>query len=138
MIVTTAQLFKCRFDPMKTSIEDGKLPKETDEQKAARADVMERATRRATEVPLGTARAAAAALEHLQVLARIGNPNALSDAATGAQLAFAALKGAQYNVLINLGSLKDKAFAEACLKEANALVLRAEIALQSIDALMTS
>ena len=29
MIVTTAHLFKCRFDPEETSIEDGKLPKET-------------------------------------------------------------------------------------------------------------
>lgn len=93
-----------------------KLPKETDEQKVVRADAMELATRRATEIPLRTTRAAADALEHLQVLARIGNPNARSDAATGAQLAFAALKGAQYNVLINVGSLKDRAFAESCRK----------------------
>lgn len=115
-----------------------KLPKESAEQKTARAEAIERATRRAAEVPLRTARAAMDVLEHLQVLARIGNPNARSDAATGAQLAFAALKGAQYNVLINVGSLKDRAFAESCRKEASDLVLKAQDLLQSIDALMTS
>ena len=115
-----------------------KLPKETDEQKTARAEAIESATRRATEVPLKTARAAVGVLEHLQILARIGNPNARSDAATGAQLAFAALKGAQYNVLINVGSLKDRAFAESCRKEASDLVLKAQDLLQSIDALMTT
>ncbi len=113
-----------------------KLPKEMDAQRAARADSLERATRQATEVPLRTARTALDVLEHLQILARIGNPNARSDAATGAQLAFAALKGAQYNVLINLDSLKDKAFAEECRRKVADLELKARVVLQSFDASM--
>ncbi len=119
-------------------VEAMKLPKESDEQKAARADAIERATRHATEVPLRTARAATQVLEHLQLLARIGNPNARSDAATGAQLAFAALKGAQYNVLINVSSLKDRGFAESCRREAEDLEYKAQALLQSVDSSMTS
>lgn len=109
------------------------LPKETAGDKAARAEALERATRAATEVPLRTARLALEVLEHLAVLAEIGNPNARSDAAAGAQLACAALKGAQYNVLINVPGLKDKDFAEACRKEADDLARRGLDLLQKVD-----
>ncbi len=119
-------------------VEAMRLPKDTDDQKTARAEAIQRATRYATEVPLRTARVAAEVLKNLEVLARIGNPNARSDAATGAQLAHAALKGAQYNVLINIGSLKDKEFAEGCRKEAHDLALTAQGILQEIDRLMIS
>ncbi len=113
-----------------------KMPRETAEEKAVRAAAIEQATRSATEVPLRTVRAAAAVMEQLEVLAGIGNPNARSDAAVGAQLACAALKGAQYNVLINLSGLKDTAFAERCRSEAAALARAAQAALQRIDSLM--
>ncbi|PYV13050.1 MAG: glutamate formimidoyltransferase, partial [Acidobacteria bacterium] len=95
------------------------------------------ATRRATAVPLETARAAAGALELLAELTERGNPNLRSDAATGSQLAFAALKGAQYNVLVNLPALSDAAFAAACRAEAAALVGRGSEALGRVDALLT-
>jgi len=114
-----------------------KLPKESAEEKAARTEALARTTRIATEVPLRTARLAAQALGQLAILAEIGNRNAQSDAATGAQLAFAALKGAQYNVLINLPSLADRAFAEACREEADELARRGQEALQKVDALLT-
>jgi formiminotetrahydrofolate cyclodeaminase len=114
-----------------------KLPKGTDQEKAARLEALEKATRHATEVPLRTARTAAEVLVLLEELAGIGNPNARSDAATGALLAGAALKGAQYNVLINLPGLKDAAFADACRKEVADLALEAQGSLQRIDALMT-
>ncbi len=115
-----------------------KLPKDSEAQKAQRAEAVERSTRGATEVPLRTAHAAAEVLEQLRTLARVGNPNARSDAATGAQLAFAALKGAQYNVLINIASLKDKVFAERCRAEVSDLESNARAILESVDALMTA
>jgi glutamate formiminotransferase/formiminotetrahydrofolate cyclodeaminase len=114
-----------------------KLPKGTDSEKAARLEAMERATRHATEVPLRTARTAAEVLVLLEELAGIGNPNARSDAATGAQLAVAALKGAQYNVLTNIAGLKDTAFADSCRKEVAGFARRAQESLQRIDAMMT-
>ncbi len=74
-------------------------------------------------LPLRTVRLAAAVLERLELLVQIGNLNARSDAAAGAQLAFAALKAGQYNVLINLAGLKDAAFAERSRAEAGRLAL---------------
>ncbi len=114
-----------------------KLPKDTAEEKAARADTLKRATRVATEVPLRTARLACQVLDNLGVLADIGNQNARSDAAAGAQLAFAALKGAQYNVLINIPGLGDRTFGEACRRETNDLVRRGQEILLRVDALAT-
>jgi formiminotetrahydrofolate cyclodeaminase len=113
-----------------------KLPKESDEEKAARAAALEQATRAATEAPMRTAQLASAALEHLAILGEIGNLNARSDAAAGAQLAFAALKGAQYNVLINIPGLGDGAFAEACRREVDKLARKGQEALLKVDALM--
>ena len=114
-----------------------KLPQACEEEKAARAAALEQATRAATETPMRTARLAGAALEHLATLGEIGNPNARSDAAAGAQLAYAALKGAQYNVLINIPGLADHAFAEACRREADDLARMGRDTLLKVDALMT-
>jgi glutamate formiminotransferase/formiminotetrahydrofolate cyclodeaminase len=82
-----------------------RLPKESDEQKAARSAEIERATLDAASTPLKTAKRAVDVLRHLKTLAEIGNPNAMSDVATGAQLALAAAKSASYNVSINLSAL---------------------------------
>ncbi|MGA2263666.1 MAG: glutamate formimidoyltransferase, partial [Acidobacteriota bacterium] len=114
-----------------------RLPKESAEEKTARAEALEGATRAATEVPLLTARLAGEVLGWIRVLAEVGNQNALSDAAAGAQLACAALKGAQYNVLVNLPGLGDRAFGEACRREANDLAGRGQETLHAVDALMT-
>ncbi len=115
-----------------------KLPKNTGEEQSARQEAIQQATRRATEVPLRTAKTAAAAIESLEELVRIGNPNARSDAATGAQMALAALKGAQYNVLINIPGLKNTAFANACRSETAELEQKSREALRRIDQLMTA
>jgi formiminotetrahydrofolate cyclodeaminase len=120
----------------KAVIDATKLPRETDVQKLAREEAIEQATRRATETPLRTARVASGVLSSLEEMARIGNPNALSDAAAGAQLAHAALKAAQYNVLINFAGLKDRAFAEACRRECDELAEQAAECLRRIDQLM--
>jgi formiminotetrahydrofolate cyclodeaminase len=73
----------------------------------------------------------------LEELARSGNPNAISDAATGAQLAYAAIKGAQYNILANLPGLDDRQFANACRSEVSALVQFAQERIGRIDSLVT-
>ncbi len=84
-----------------------RLPKDTDEQKAERAARIEKATRGAIDVPVETARRAFEVLKLVRELADIGNPNAISDVAVAAQLAATAIKGAYYNVRINLNSLSD-------------------------------
>jgi formiminotetrahydrofolate cyclodeaminase len=113
-----------------------RLPKTLEEERAARAEAIESATKRATETPLQTTRIAFQILESLRILIEIGNPNARSDVAVGAQLAHAALKGGQYNILCNIPGMKDRTFAEQSRTEAANLALRAEEILQQINWMM--
>jgi glutamate formiminotransferase/formiminotetrahydrofolate cyclodeaminase len=78
-----------------------RLPKGSEEEKATRAAAIAKATLHAAEVPLETARFALRVMELALRAAEIGNPNAITDAGTGAALAQAALTGAGYNIRIN-------------------------------------
>ena len=87
-----------------------RLPKESDEDKAARTQAIDRATRVATEAPLNTMRACQQALRGALVVARNGNRRTTSDVGVGVELLLAALRGARLNVDINLSSLEDAAY----------------------------
>jgi formiminotetrahydrofolate cyclodeaminase len=84
-----------------------RLPKDSEEQKADRAAQIQIALQGAVDVPVETAQRSFDVLKLLRELADIGNPNALSDVAVGAQLAQVAVKGASYNVGVNLDSISD-------------------------------
>ena len=88
------------------------LPKETDEEKAARSDEIQASLKEATDVPLNCARACAEAIELCRTAAEKGNLNVISDAGVAVVAADAAMKSAALNVYINVGSIRDKAFAE--------------------------
>ena len=87
-----------------------RLPKDTDEQKAARAAALQEGYRRATDVPLRTAELCIAALELCRQVADRGNPASISDAGVGALMARAGALGAIDNVAINLPSITDAAW----------------------------
>jgi len=101
-----------------------KLPKDTPEQQAAREKALEQATRGAIQVPLAVAQRASRLLELALQAARLGNLNAISDAASGAALARAALTGAGLNVRINCLNLSDQAACQAYLEEVRELDAR--------------
>jgi formiminotetrahydrofolate cyclodeaminase len=90
------------------------LPKTNEQETALRTAKIEESLKGATEVPLGTAEAALGAMKLLHVLRPMCNPNVLSDLGVGALMGHAAVKGAAYNVYINLSSLKDERFRRAC------------------------
>lgn len=90
-----------------------RLPKATDDEKAARSAAIQTATRGATLVPLDTLRTCVAALEQGRIVAEHGNRSAASDAGVAVGLLKAAADGAAANVRINLGSLKDASFVAA-------------------------
>ena len=94
-----------------------KLPKETEDEKAARTAAMAEAALHAAQVPMETARCAATLLSRVPLVAEKGNPNAASDAGVAALLLAAAAEGALLNVGINLGSIKDPAAIQAMEKE---------------------
>jgi formiminotetrahydrofolate cyclodeaminase len=98
-----------------------RLPKETDENKSARAVAIQSAVQHAIDVPLETAERSLSVLTLLGELADIGTPNALSDVAVGAQLANVAVKGASYNVLANLSSITDQELAKKIRENMNSI-----------------
>ncbi len=105
-----------------------KMPKSSEEEKAARAAAIEDATLYATRIPLSTMETACAVFPLLESMARTGNPASVSDAGVGAFAARSAVLGAQLNVRINAASLKNR-------DEADRLTARAaEIAAEAIAA----
>jgi formiminotetrahydrofolate cyclodeaminase len=94
-----------------------RLPKETDEQKSARAHKIALANRHAAEVPMRTARAAVRLLAALPELAEKGNPNAVSDVGAAALLLDACVEGALLNVGINLSGIEDPTFVAEMQRE---------------------
>jgi len=82
-----------------------RLPKSNDEEKELRRAAIRAATLYAAEVPFETATLGMELLRTLEDLARHGNANAASDIGVASLLASAAVKGALFNVEINVQSL---------------------------------
>ena len=101
------------------------MPRGTEEEKAARAEAMEKATLYATQIPLRTMQTALEAMPLALEMARKGNPASASDAGVGAIAALAAVKGAQLNVRINAAGLKDRAMADSLTAEAEKIAKEA-------------
>lgn len=98
-----------------------RLPKATEEEKAARSASIQAALKAATETPLDVMRRCRDALLLAPDVARLGNINAASDVTVGIGLLRAGLAGAAENVEINLGSLKDAEYVQRVRAEAAAL-----------------
>lgn len=98
-----------------------KLPKTTDEEKAARSTAIQEATKQAALVPLEVARKALDMMSVIADVARLGNRNAITDACVAMMAARSAVLGALLNVRINLGSLKDKEFVLQLQTEADTI-----------------
>jgi formiminotetrahydrofolate cyclodeaminase len=100
------------------------LPKDTDEQKAARSAAIQEGLKKATDAPLACARACADVIALSLVAAEKGNKNVVSDAGVAALAAVAALRSAALNVDINVPSIKDADFAASRRAETDALLAK--------------
>ena len=98
-----------------------KMPKDTDEEKAARSAAIQEATKYAAQVPLEVARRACALMPRIAEVARRGNQNAVTDACVAMMSARNAVLAAVLNVRINLSSLKDQALVARLQAEADEL-----------------
>jgi formiminotetrahydrofolate cyclodeaminase len=98
-----------------------KLPKGSDEEKAARSAAVQGAFAAAATVPLEVARAALGVLRLAPELVLNGNPDAASDGLSGAVTLFSATVCAVANVEINAASLKDADKATELREEAAAV-----------------
>ena len=86
------------------------LPKGTDEEKAARKQAIQDATKFAIEVPFKVMQLSFDSLTIIKAMAEVGNPNSVSDAGVGALCARSAVMGAFMNVRINASGYDDKTF----------------------------
>ncbi|MEI6501058.1 MAG: cyclodeaminase/cyclohydrolase family protein, partial [Armatimonadota bacterium] len=87
-----------------------KLPKATDEDKAARTAAIQEALKAAAQVPLGVIDEVCAAVELLPVIFEHGNRNLVSDVGVAADFAQSALRCAWLNVEVNLSGVKDEEY----------------------------
>ncbi len=89
-----------------------KMPRDTDDDKAKRADAIQAACKDATMVPYAIAEQCLEVARLSEVAADIGNVGAVSDAGVAVLLADAGAQCAALNVKINLSTITDSAFNE--------------------------
>jgi len=108
------------------------LPKATDEEKSARKQAIQDATKYAIQIPFRVMETAYKSMEVMKAMAEFGNPNSVTDAGVGALCARTSVLGAFMNVKINAGDLEDKYFVSEILAKGNdiqekAIALETEI-----------
>ncbi len=99
-----------------------RLPKATEDEKAARSAAIQKGLQGATVVPLQTLRACAAAMAQAGTVAACGNRSAVSDVGVAIGLLEAAAAGAEANVKINLDGVRDARFNSAAGDETSRLI----------------
>src|SRR5437588_1561793 len=91
------------------------LPKDSAEEKAARAAAIQLATKGAAEIPLRVMETAFKSYQLLSEMAEKGNPASISDVGVGLLAVRSCIEGAAMNVRINLPGLKDETLRSALL-----------------------
>jgi len=86
------------------------MPKDTEQQRKARSEALERSLKEAALVPLKTSQLSLRVIELAEEILPLGNPHLISDVGVGALVAEAALEAAAINVQINLSYIKDSYF----------------------------
>jgi formiminotetrahydrofolate cyclodeaminase len=98
------------------------LPKDSSEEKAARAAAMQEALKACTLTPLELMRCCHSALQLAGRMSGKYNSSAASDLGVAALSLKAAIEGAWLNILINLGGIRDEAFTGKCRGEGQAIL----------------
>ena len=101
------------------------MPKSTDEEKAARSAAIQEGLKACTETPMEMLALCDAAVTQAASMVDRFNDNCASDLGVAALSLKAGAQGAWLNVLINIGSLKDKEYAEKKRAEGEALLAHA-------------
>lgn len=97
------------------------LPKSSEEEKKARQQAIQDATKYAIEVPLKVMELSLKSMDVIKAMALHGNPNSVSDAGVGALCARSAVMGAYMNVRINASGYKDTEFVSEVLQKGSAI-----------------
>ena len=101
------------------------MPKATDEEKAARSAAIQKGLEGCTATPFEMMEIAVETLELTDSILGKSNDSAASDLGVSALSLRAAIQGAWLNVLLNIGSLKNKELAEDYRVKGEALLAKA-------------
>ncbi len=99
-----------------------KMPRETEDEKAARAKALQAAARAATEAPYRTVEACLQLALEAESMAGRSNKNASSDLEVAGLMAVAAARSAAANVFINVPAMGDDATAQEMLVRTEEMV----------------
>ncbi|MFC1561805.1 glutamate formimidoyltransferase [candidate division KSB1 bacterium] len=110
-----------------------RLPDKTDAEKKVRHDAMQEGLKAAVKVPFETSQLCLQAIETAEAVVRYGNPNSITDAGVGAQVAYAGVKGAVYNVFINLKDIENRRFNNSMRKQCGEIETEAVKILKKIE-----
>lgn len=116
----------------KNVMESYKLPKDDTQ----REEKLQNALKKAIEPPFRLIECARDVLKYSEVVAKWGNQNAVSDAFSAAELARAACKIGEYNVMINLKALSDENFKKKTLDEMYEVMNEAKLYYKRIQELI--
>ena len=114
------------------------MPKETDDEKAARSAEIQAALKEATDVPLECAKLCREVVNLSQPIADKGNNNVISDAGVAVLAGYAGLRSAALNVYINIGGIKDKEFADDRRQQLDSLLDGMDVLKEEIYELVKS
>ncbi len=107
------------FEPLSKAYS---MPRNTEEEKAEKARVMEIVLKDACSVPMEIMERCCEAIDLIEVFAEKGSTLAISDAGVGATFCKAALEGASLNVFINTKSMKNREYADELNKKADEML----------------
>jgi glutamate formiminotransferase/formiminotetrahydrofolate cyclodeaminase len=107
-------------------MEARRLPQQSPDEKKVREMAMQEGLKLAVNVPWHTALESFHAIEVAWVAAQHGNPASITDAAVGAQMGFAGVRGGLWNVLINLKDITDKTYTDDMRRRCADLLREAE------------
>ncbi len=109
-----------------------KMPKKTPAEKEKRDAALQDGLKQAVEIPLKTAKDSLEAIRLCSRVVEKGNVNSVTDGGVGAEAAYAGIRGAVLNVLINLPGIHDSDFVSEMKNECAILLKEAETLMETV------
>src|SRR5712692_9781938 len=114
------------------------LPKDSAEEKTARSEAIQVASKYAAEIPLRVLETAFKSYPLLAEMAEQGNPASISDVGVGLLATHACISGAALNVQINLAGLKDEKVKSTLREKVRRINAESESEFKRIDRIVES
>lgn len=132
VVEKSLRLAQADVEAFNSVMEAFKLPKEDE----TRDEKIQKALIKAIETPFQLIECSRDLLKYSEIVARWGNKNAVSDAFSAAELARAACKIGEYNVMINLKSVTDENYKNKILDEMYEVMNEAKVYYERIQELV--